>query len=624
MKSLKAYTIHEKYRAALLGLANDLRQYNFLCQEEEDLRRIADNLRAPFNIAVFGRMKAGKSSLINAIIGQKLTITDTEEATATINRLSYATGDRLKTFTIHWQHCQPEDRPLSELETEWSGKASKVLENVGRAAWLELYSDAEALRNIHITDTPGTGSTAYEHERVAQQFIKGQVADALIYVFRPDVHEDDLKSLTHFCTKSGNATEISNTIGVLHHWDTIYYDPQKSMQDVNRLAAQLATQTQEYISTIIPVSAPLGLLAKTAPDAFWVMSRTILATIGSEAELRDLLMMDEIWNEDPLRHAVYEKAHELGCPWVSFCAAMLHLFRYPQSDAAELILNLSGMPLLEKTLDTQIFSNRVIIQHSQNTERFTRTMAEAQHKIHERINKQENDLRRMERVRTFIPGKETELKNWQEERYSQLMADNAALINYNVNLDRRRLEVVEWSECIIQAQELIPWLLSSTDLPITEEMKHKAIAILLSLLPNGQPAQGIERKDIARLSGLAGSFSILPNATHQKYGENLQRCIMNWANQQVWSNVLTNAREVMLWVNEHITLEPQAYITLMSILTSVMDDNCEDSRITKTEFNELQFHLDKIYRKADQTEPEITKKLQKCLKKWSDDQKSPL
>jgi len=160
MKSLKAYTIHEKYRAALLGLANDLRQYNFLCQEEEDLRRIADNLRAPFNIAVFGRMKAGKSSLINAIIGQKLTITDTEEATATINRLSYATGDRLKTFTIHWQHCQPEDRPLSELETEWSGKASKVLENVGRAAWLELYSDAEALRNIHITDTPGTGSTA--------------------------------------------------------------------------------------------------------------------------------------------------------------------------------------------------------------------------------------------------------------------------------------------------------------------------------------------------------------------------------------------------------------------------------------------------------------------------------
>ena len=53
MKALKAYTIHEKYRSALLGLANDLRQYNFLCQEEEELRHIADNLRAPFNIAVF-------------------------------------------------------------------------------------------------------------------------------------------------------------------------------------------------------------------------------------------------------------------------------------------------------------------------------------------------------------------------------------------------------------------------------------------------------------------------------------------------------------------------------------------------------------------------------------------
>ncbi len=622
MKALKAYTIHEKYRSALLSLAHDLRQYNFLCQEEEDLRRIANNLCAPFNVAVFGRMKAGKSSLINALIGQKLTITDTEEATATINRLTYATGDRLKTFTVHWQHCQPEERPLSELETEWSGKASKVLENVGRAAWLELYSDAEALRNIHITDTPGTGSTAYEHERAAQQFIKGQVADALIYVFRPDVHEDDLKSISHFCTKSGSATDINNTIGVLHHWDSIYYAPQKSMQDVNNLAAQIANQTQKHLSTIIPVSAPMGLLAKTAPEAFWIMSRTILSGIGNEAELRDLLMMDEIWNEDPLRRAVYEKARELGCPWVSFCAVMLHLLRYPQGNEAELILNLSGMPLLEKTLDTQIFSNRVIIQHCQNTERFTRTMAEAQHKIRERIEKQENDLLRMERVRSFIPSRETELKRWQEERFSQLTADNAALIDYNVKLDSRRLEVVEWSECIIQAQELIPWLLSSADLPITEEMKHKAIAILLSLLPNGQPAQGIERKDIAGLSRLAGSFSSLPNSTHRKYGENLQHCVMHWINQQVWSNVLTNAREVMLWVNEHITLEPQAYTILMTILISVMDDNCENSGITRTEFDELQIHLDKIYRKADQIEPEITKKLQKCLKKWGDDQKS--
>lgn len=620
MKALKAYTIHEKYRSALLGLANDLRQYNFLCQEEEELRHIADNLRAPFNIAVFGRMKAGKSSLINAIIGQKLTITDTEEATATINRLTYATGDRLKTFTVHWQHCQPEERPLSELQTEWSGKHSKVLENVGRAAWLELYSDAEALRNIHITDTPGTGSTAYEHERVAQQFIKGQVADAMLYVFRPDVHEDDLKSLSIFYNKSCNATGIGNTIGVLHHWDTLYFDPQKSMDDVNALAAEIARQTQEYISTIIPVSAPMGLLAKTAPDTFWELSRTVLSDISTEIELRNLLILEDIWSECPMRQAIYDKAAELGCPWVSFCAVMLHLYRYPQGNAAELILNLSGMPLLEKTLDTKIFSNRVIIQHNQNTERFMRTMAEAQHKIHERIEKQEQDLLHMERVIQVLPAKETTLKNWQEQRFAQLKAENSKLIDYDIDLDRRRLEVVEWSDCIIQAQELIPWLLASTDLPITEALKHKAIAILLSLLPNGQPATDIERGDVTKLAVLASSLTLLPNSVHNKNAENLQRCIMNWANQQIWSNVLTSAREVMLWLNEHISLPPESYITLMTILTSVMDDNCEASGITRKEFENLLPQLDTVYRKADQLAPEISKKLQKCLKKWEDDQ----
>ena len=157
----------------------------FLRKEENELRAVADSLQSPFNIAVFGRMKTGKSSLINALIGKQLAITGVEEATATINRISYANGEQLNQFTVHWQDCPPENYPIDKLQSDWNGKSQEVLERVSRAAWLELYSDAPALRNIQITDTPGTGSNAAEHERIANQFINGQEADALLYVFAP-------------------------------------------------------------------------------------------------------------------------------------------------------------------------------------------------------------------------------------------------------------------------------------------------------------------------------------------------------------------------------------------------------------------------------------------------------
>ena len=58
--------------------------FPFLNELGNDLAELRRNAIKPFNIAVFGRMKTGKSSLINSLLGKRLAITGVEEATAGI------------------------------------------------------------------------------------------------------------------------------------------------------------------------------------------------------------------------------------------------------------------------------------------------------------------------------------------------------------------------------------------------------------------------------------------------------------------------------------------------------------------------------------------------------------
>ena len=58
----------------------------------EVLRRLA----APLQVAVVGRIKSGKSTLVNALIGRRVAPTDVGECTRLVTRFSYGTVDRVE------------------------------------------------------------------------------------------------------------------------------------------------------------------------------------------------------------------------------------------------------------------------------------------------------------------------------------------------------------------------------------------------------------------------------------------------------------------------------------------------------------------------------------------------
>ncbi|HRQ87904.1 MAG TPA: dynamin family protein, partial [Bacteroidia bacterium] len=109
----------------------------------DGLRQIAESSRQPFNLAVVGRMKAGKSTLINGLVGQSLAISDVEEATATLNWICHGTGDQLRSFVVHWRDGRSEPFPLGDL-SQWTGKSEEVLARVRATLFLGLFDQNSA------------------------------------------------------------------------------------------------------------------------------------------------------------------------------------------------------------------------------------------------------------------------------------------------------------------------------------------------------------------------------------------------------------------------------------------------------------------------------------------------
>lgn len=314
--SPSAQMIHEEYGDNLRRLAGALRPYPFLRQSEDALLQLANNLTQPFNVAIFGRMKVGKSTLINALVRRKVAIIGVTEATATVNRLLYGTGDALQHFIVHWKSAEPDTFPLERLQSDWNGTSDKVKDRITRADWLDLHADADVLKDIRIIDTPGTDSTTAEHENIARQFIRGQEADALIYVFSDAMKEGDVRNLQDFREGCLTGSSLSNCVAVFHKWDKNLWD-KDDMEEIRDNARRNFNHPgmEDLVSNIIPVSAPLALLARTAPPEFWQKCCSVLSRYANEKALTERLKEAENWKDGDAELAdLYKKAKELGAP----------------------------------------------------------------------------------------------------------------------------------------------------------------------------------------------------------------------------------------------------------------------------------------------------------------------
>ncbi|TSA39973.1 MAG: hypothetical protein D4R63_07480 [Methylococcaceae bacterium] len=96
-------------------------------------------------------MRAGKSTLLNAIIERDLAPTGVKETTATINWFRHDTGQYNDIFRVYWQNGDSDDIPLSQVD-EWLSQGEKTQ----KTKFLEFFANSKFLARAAIVDTPGT------------------------------------------------------------------------------------------------------------------------------------------------------------------------------------------------------------------------------------------------------------------------------------------------------------------------------------------------------------------------------------------------------------------------------------------------------------------------------------
>lgn len=166
LDALKIYQYDSRYRA-LLGepLVQKLTQW------ENNIRRRKND---PFTLVVCGDFKRGKSSLINALLGEEVAPINATTETVSLNRISYGLhGNTAVLSGGRRMELRDEELTRSSLES----LAAQLKEPIRH---LELRRPIELLKDITIIDTPGLGDAMQDFSSaVADALLQ---ADAVIYV----------------------------------------------------------------------------------------------------------------------------------------------------------------------------------------------------------------------------------------------------------------------------------------------------------------------------------------------------------------------------------------------------------------------------------------------------------
>ncbi len=229
------------------------------------LQRLAEGR---FHLAVLGQFKRGKSTLLNALLGDDLLPTDILPVTAIPTFI--LGGDQVRATVIFSDqrdpvNCLPETgRSLGDLLAEYVTEAGNP-HNQRQVERVEITHPAQLLgQGVVLIDTPGIGSTLKHNTEVAHQILPH--CDAALFLVSPDppITEMELEYLGKI------QQQLPRTFFLLNKVD--FLDDAEKVASLRFLSEQL-TPFCAGEPQILPISARQGLRSRLAKEqSGWVSS----------------------------------------------------------------------------------------------------------------------------------------------------------------------------------------------------------------------------------------------------------------------------------------------------------------------------------------------------------------
>ncbi|MFC5061582.1 dynamin family protein [Actinomycetospora atypica] len=225
-------------------------------RSRESLLALAERLAEPrIRIAVGGRMNAGKSTLVNALLRQRLAATGATETTTLVTWFRYGHQDRLRLHLRDGTTRLVPAAPGGGVPTSTTGW------NLDPAELTHITVEASnsALDTNHtIIDTPGLDSMSNLDEASLAALAH---ADAVLYLM-PHPGEKDAEAVEAVRAWSGSTHfTTASIVGVLSRIDTLSAGGEDPWPAAQRVARRYGEDLASSFSEVLPVS---GLIAETA------------------------------------------------------------------------------------------------------------------------------------------------------------------------------------------------------------------------------------------------------------------------------------------------------------------------------------------------------------------------
>lgn len=326
---------------------------------------IQGRLAGPLRVAIAGRVKAGKSTLLNALVGERLAPTDAGECTRLVTVYREGLG-----YTVHALLRDGRTEPLA-FRRDGALQVELGRLTVAEIDRLEVAWPSSTLREMTLIDTPGLASIHDENSARTQAFLalgegRSSEADAVIYLMR-HLHRSDAEFLDAFLDRSVGAVSPVNSVAVLSRADEIGACRLDAMASAGRIAERYRRddQLRSLCATVVALAGLLAETGATLRESEFAALRQ-LAGLAAEERERLLLSTDRFVGTEGLdvpAEVRRELLARLGMFGVRLAIAEIAAGRVASAPGlAALLVRTSGIEELRRIIATHFLPRARILQ----------------------------------------------------------------------------------------------------------------------------------------------------------------------------------------------------------------------------------------------------------------------